>query len=122
VEESQSVLLARTLSRLGARVVAYDPLAGDTARAELHDQAVVLDSIPACLAQADVVLIATADPAFQALKASDFPGRPGGLTVVDFWRILGPELSGRPDIRYIAVGRCRDDAAAATRLAELWGG
>jgi UDPglucose 6-dehydrogenase len=37
VEESQSIYLAKALSKIGARVVAYDPLAGEMARAELKE-------------------------------------------------------------------------------------
>jgi UDP-glucose 6-dehydrogenase len=38
VEESQGLLLAKALDRIGMRVVAYDPLANDAARAELRDR------------------------------------------------------------------------------------
>ncbi len=120
VEESQGIYLAKALSRLGARVVAYDPLAGEMARAELRDQAVVLDSLEDCLAQAEVVLITTPDPAFQRLTAADFEGKNSKMTVVDCWRILDKELAGHPHVRYIPIGRSVDDEANATRLAELW--
>lgn len=118
VEESQGIYLAKALSEAGARVVAYDPLAGNMARTELRDQAVILDSVADCLAQAEVVLITTPDPAFRALTAADF--RRSGVTVVDFWRILDKELAGQSNIRYIPAGRSVDDAANGARLAELW--
>jgi UDPglucose 6-dehydrogenase len=120
VEESQGIYLAKALSKLGARVVAYDPLAGETARAELRDQAVVLDSLEDCLAQAEVVLITTPDPAFQRLTAADFEGKNPMMIVVDCWRVLDKELAGHPNIRYIPIGRSVDDNANAARLAELW--
>lgn len=120
VEESQGIYLAKALSKIGARVVAYDPLAGETARAELRDQAVILDSLEDCLAQAEVVLITTPDPVFQALTATDFEGKNLRMIVVDCWRILDKELAGHPNIRYIPIGRSVDEEANATRLAELW--
>jgi UDPglucose 6-dehydrogenase len=120
VEESQSMYLARALSKIGARVVAYDPLAGEMARAELKDQAVILDSLEDCLAQADVVLITTPDPAFQTLTAAHFNNGKPKVTVVDCWRILGKELTDQPHIRYIPIGRSMDDAANGRQLAELW--
>ena len=120
VEESQGVYLARALSRIGARVVAYDPLASEMARAELADQAVVLNSAADCLQQAHIVLIATPDPAFRALTAADFDTHESSVTVVDFWRILDKKLAGQPNIHYIPVGRSVDDEASAARLAELW--
>jgi UDPglucose 6-dehydrogenase len=120
VEESQGIYLARELSKAGARVVAYDPLAGAVARSELRDWAVILDSVTDCLAQAEVVLITTPDPAFRTLRAADFDDGKSPVTVVDFWRILDKELARQPNIRYIPVGRSVDDVANGARLAELW--
>lgn len=120
VEESQGIYLAKALSKLGARVVAYDPLAGEMARTELRDQVVVLDSLEDCLAQAEMVVITTPDPVFQRLTAADFERKNPRMTVVDCWRILDKELTGHPSVRYIPIGRSLDDEANATRLAELW--
>jgi UDPglucose 6-dehydrogenase len=119
-EESQGIALAKKLSGLGARVIAYDPLAGAGARNELRDHAVVLDSLPICLEQADVVLVTTADPQFKALKAADFGKRK--TVVVDFWRILGQELSGSPNVRYVAFGRSGEVATGTAILQNLWNG
>lgn len=119
IEESQGVALAWALFKAGARVVAYDPLAGEMARAEFRGQILVLDSLADCLAQAEMVLITTPDPVFQALEASDF-NQKSMVTVVDFWRILDTKLYGQPNIRYIPVGRSIDDVTNAARLEELW--
>jgi UDPglucose 6-dehydrogenase len=120
IEESQGIFLARKLSSLGARVVAYDPLAAAGARAELRDHALVLDTLSDCLKQAEVVLIATPDPAFRALTADDFNGRELPVTVLDFWRILSRELAQAPRIRYIPIGCSVNDEENAARLDELW--
>jgi len=118
IEESQGVYLAKALSHAGARVIGYDPLAGETAKSELAYDALVLDSLESCLEQADIVLITTPDPVFMNLKAVDFKHKP--VTVIDFWRILDKALAGNPDITYIPVGRSTDDAANAERLMNLW--
>ncbi len=120
IEESQGIALAWALFRAGARVVAYDPLAGEAARNEFRGQILVLDSLADCLAQAEVVLITTPDPAFQALEAADFGNQGTPVTVIDFWRILDRKLAGQPHIRYIPIGRCIDDEATAEFLARLW--
>jgi len=120
IEESQAIELAWGLFKAGARVVAYDPLARDGAQTEFRGQILMLDSLADCLAQAEVVLITTPDPAFQNLKAADFAGHEVPVTVVDFWRILEKELAGQPNIRYVPVGCSIDDAANAARLNELW--
>lgn len=122
IEESQGIHLCKALSSAGARVVAYDPLAGEMARAELRDHAVILDSMIDCLVQAQVVLITTPDPAFRALRAEDFRRDGSPVMVVDFWRILQAELARSPDIRYIPIGRSADDQANTARLAALWDG
>jgi UDPglucose 6-dehydrogenase len=118
IEESQSIVLAKRLSSLGARVVAFDPLASAAARTELTDHAVVLDSLPSCLEQAEVILITTADPAFRSLKASDF--RKDSVTVIDFWRVLENELAGRPNICYVPFGKNIDESKGTARLRDLW--
>jgi UDPglucose 6-dehydrogenase len=118
IEESQGIYLAKALSHAGARVIAYDPLAGEIARTELAYHALVLDSLASCLEQADFVLVTTPDPVFKALKASDFAHMP--VTVVDFWRILDNELAGKPGICYLPFGRSIDDLANSVRLGELW--
>jgi UDPglucose 6-dehydrogenase len=120
VEESQGIYLANALSRAGARIVAFDPLAGQAATAELHGQVVVLDSARECIQQADVVLITTPDPAFKQLTAADFASRASELIVIDFWRLLKSKLQDQPGVRYVAVGTSVDDEANATRLAALW--
>ncbi|HLW59017.1 MAG TPA: nucleotide sugar dehydrogenase [bacterium] len=120
IEESQGIYLCKALSSAGARVIAYDPLAGVPARLELRDRAVVLDSISECLAQAEVVVIATPDPAFHAVKAAEFNNRLAPVTVIDCWRTLKEELSGHSGVRYLPVGQSTDDDIWAEKLAGLW--
>ena len=117
-EESQGVYLANALSNAGVRVVAFDPLANEAARVELDDRVEILDSVAACLEQADVILITMPLPAFQSLTVADF-GK--GTTVVDFWRILDKELAEQPGIWYIPVGRSVNENVNIARLTRLWG-
>jgi UDPglucose 6-dehydrogenase len=121
VEESQGIYLAKALSKAGARIVAFDPLAGEAANAELHGQVVILDSIKDCLAQAEVVLITTPDPAFKSLTHADFASEKTQVTVFDFWRILDRKQIEKGNIRYTPIGHSVDDEANAARLSELWG-
>jgi UDPglucose 6-dehydrogenase len=121
VEESQGVSLAKALSRAGARVVAYDPLAGEMANNELHGTVVILDNIKDTLAEAEIVLVTTPDPAFQQLTAADFDTEKSEVTVIDFWRILKDKFHGKSNIRYIPIGHSINDEANTARLSELWG-
>jgi UDPglucose 6-dehydrogenase len=114
------MMMATGLLDRGARVVAYDPLAGEAARAELGGRARIVESARDCLRDADVVLIATPDPEFTTLKACDFrqDGRP--VIVVDFWRLLADELSGVPGIDYVPYGHAPATLPAGP-LEALWG-
>jgi UDPglucose 6-dehydrogenase len=120
IEESQSIYIVKALSNDGVRVVAFDPLANEMARMELRDHAVVMDSMTECLAQADIVLVATPDPIFRHLSGEHFQKRRDPVIVVDCWRILNAQLAGDPNIRYIAVGRSVNDHTNATRIGSLW--
>ena len=69
------------------------------------------------LAQAEVVLITTPDPVFAGLKAADFVQGKSLVTVVDFWRFLDQELSGKANIRYIPFfGGCSGRMIDVSRL------
>jgi len=120
VEESQGIFLARELAASGFRVVAYDPLAKESARHELADKAVILENLRRCLQQADAVVIATPDPEFRGLQAGDFPRKDPGVLVFDSWRILRDSLGSAPHVRYVGLGMGIDDAAGKARLKELW--
>ncbi|MEP6923477.1 MAG: nucleotide sugar dehydrogenase [Pyrinomonadaceae bacterium] len=122
VEESQGIYLAKTLSEAGARVVAFDPLAGETANNEFKGKILILNSVEQCLEQAEVVLITTADPIFQNLKYQNFNSEFNHIVVVDFWRILRGELENRPNIEYIPIGCSTDDKQNDERLNQLWSG
>ncbi len=121
VEESQAIQMVKTLVDRHYRVVAFDPLAGPQASQEVGTRAVIFDSIEACLKDADVVLVANADPAFIALTPGDFTagGRP--VTVIDFWRCLTPALATTRGVTYVPYGRGPSLAGAGpNRLMELW--
>jgi UDPglucose 6-dehydrogenase len=120
-EESQAILLVKAFLDHGARVLAYDPLARETADFELGGRALILDSPHDCLREADVVVIATPDPEFKALTARDFTSRGRGVTVVDFWRILSGTLTGVAGIDYIPYGRGLGRDGNDGILQRLWG-
>ena len=118
IEESQAMLLVRAFIDRGARVLAYDPLAREAANAELGGRALVLDSIEDCVAQADIVVIATPDPEFRRLTPSHFRRDGLPVVVIDFWRALATALRGADNIDYMAYG-CGDQGGVDV-LAALW--
>lgn len=123
VEESQGLFIAKILSKVGFRVIAYDPLANETARVAVRDHVVVLDSVQHCLEQADAVLITTPDPVFKNLTERDFTQRKEGVVIVDFWRILEREFGTKSNgnVYYFPIGFSKDDQGNADSLNALWG-
>jgi len=121
-EASQGIWLARALARAGARVTAYDPLAGLEALRELGSTAAVAATLEDALAQAEVVLVCAPDPEFRTLTAQSFPRDPAGepIVVFDCWRVLSDQLTGQDGIHYIAAGRFADERGATRHLAQLW--
>jgi UDP-N-acetyl-D-mannosaminuronate dehydrogenase len=101
--------------------VAYDPLANESANAELKGKIVILDSAKKCLEQADIVLITTADDEFKQLKFADFIKNGKKSVVYDFWRILKNELSNKENIQYHPIGCSDNNEAQENFLTELWG-
>jgi UDPglucose 6-dehydrogenase len=120
IEESPGIYLCRTLAGRGLRVLGYDPLATQQARVALQYHALVVDSLATCLQDADCVLVSTPDDAFKALKPQDFLGNKESVTVVDFWRCLPETVRAHPAIRYVPMGRCLENEAAAEKLQNLW--
>ena len=120
IEASQAVMLATAFLDRGVRVLAYDPLAGEAANLALGGRAMIMDSARDCLREADVVLIATPDPAFTTLTARDFRRDGRTVVVVDFWRILSDQLSRADGIEYVPYGHAPATLAAGA-LEELWG-
>jgi UDPglucose 6-dehydrogenase len=104
VERSQGIEAALAVASFGLRVVCYDPLARTSARGELKDKAMVLDSMSACLDEADVVVIANPDPEFEKLTSNDFPRRSPPIHVIDCWRLLRSKLGKSDHVSYSALG------------------
>jgi UDPglucose 6-dehydrogenase len=115
VEESQGLQVALRLAQVGVPVVVYDPLAMEEARKVLGNQVAYAESAQEAVDQAQVVVIATPDPAFRSLAwAADGP------VVIDAWRLLR-EQRGNPGEHYIPLGVGKEETSMRQRLAEVWG-
>ncbi|MFI5077613.1 MAG: hypothetical protein ACHQRO_09740, partial [Vicinamibacteria bacterium] len=74
---------------------------------------------------ADVVVIATPDPAFAALDWPAILARRPDLAILDAWRLLRDRIPAEAADRYHVLGRGPTpgtDADADARLAALWTG
>jgi UDPglucose 6-dehydrogenase len=116
VDESPALLLVRELLDQGVDVVAYDPSAIPNAKRVLGSAARFTESATACIAEADVVVLATPWPEFTHLEPSVFARRPDVRTVIDCWRVL-PREQLEQVAAYVVLGegaRAVERAAAAT--------
>jgi len=120
IEESQGVFLADAIAKAGARVIAYDPLANESAAPEIGQNVVILDSMKDCLAQADVVIVTTPDVEFASIAREDLAGDGRKVTVIDFWRILADAMRGQEGIEYLGTGLGNRDSENEERLKRLW--
>jgi len=122
VELSASIELANRLTDKGYRVVAFDPMASEKARHCLTGGTVIRDTLAACLDDADVVVVTTADPMFIALEEDQFGICAEKVIVFDLWRVLAPKLERSRRVRYEAFGRAGCAAEETPALfEELWG-
>jgi UDPglucose 6-dehydrogenase len=105
VVASPSIAIANALQASGRNVQAWDPLANEAARPFLHPSVRVAANAAGCLANASVVLVANADPAFAELDPALWGVAGKRPIVFDWWRILPVDrLSAIAEIRYLGIG------------------
>ena len=120
VEAAQGTALAEACAGHGLRVVAFDPL---VVALPGRDSVQMAASAAEVAEAADVVVIATPDPAFAALDWAGLLARRPSLVVVDAWRLLRDCVPAEALSRNHVLGRGPTpgaDAAADARLASLW--
>jgi len=122
IEAAQGAAVAEACLSRGLRVVAFDPL---VAALPGRDGVQVAGSAAEVAEIADVVVIATPDPAFAALDWGGLLARRPALAIVDAWRLLRDRIPADAMARYHVLGRGPapgTDAEAGARLASLWAG
>jgi UDPglucose 6-dehydrogenase len=102
VTESPAILLITELLKHDVRLVAYDPLAIDNARAIFGSAVEYVHSAASCLAQAGVAVVTLRHPELKNAVEGHVPQGP--LTVIDCWRMVNPTSLDR-QVRHIALGR-----------------
>jgi UDPglucose 6-dehydrogenase len=115
IEESQGIMLAKSLKDAGFDVVAHDPMAGGAARTVLGDAARLLSTGREAVAQADVAVIITPWPEYAEISA-DWVANGRTRFIIDCWRQLVPAAFA-DCCQIVHLGRQETIAAASKRLA-----
>jgi UDPglucose 6-dehydrogenase len=84
-------------------VAVYDPQALDAARKVLPKAVAFAPSSAACLAGADLVILATPWPEFKTLSPTLLEKTMRHPVMIDCWRCWNPKM-GRGKVRYWATG------------------
>jgi UDPglucose 6-dehydrogenase len=105
ITESPAVKLIRELIKSDLRVVAYDPLAIDSAKAILGSAMEYVHSATSLLEQAQLCVVTLRNAEFKEALENYHPDAP--MTVVDCWRTLDREKLDKR-IRLVALGRSED--------------
>jgi UDPglucose 6-dehydrogenase len=117
MREASSLVLASRLEGEGAKVVAFDPVAGDGAAA-LLPSVEMADSALGALDGADAAVLVTEWPEFAQLDWAEVVHRMANPLLVDGRNFLDPQTMRAAGITYEAIGRPSiPDREAAVRVA-----
>jgi UDPglucose 6-dehydrogenase len=107
LRESPAIPVIDELTRRGARVTAYDPVAGAAARSlwAARAEVTVCSSVEEAVAGAQGIILVTAWPEFATLDWKTLRGLVADNILVDGRRVLPPGGIGQAGFRYFAVGR-----------------
>lgn len=105
IEEAAGALVAAELVRRGRQVIAYDP--AGRLNGSLDKAVRFAASARDCIAQADVVVVATPWQEFSSIPVQDWKRDGAPRVVIDCWRVLQP-LAGQQGIRYLGLGMGRE--------------
>jgi UDPglucose 6-dehydrogenase len=102
-EDAPGAMLARRLAGDGIRVLAFDTMITERARAAVGDAVELTPSLQRCVERADVLVLTTPAEDLADLEASLLDREAPRLTVIDCWRAV--ESARLRDANHIALGR-----------------
>jgi UDPglucose 6-dehydrogenase len=103
VEESQGIMLARSLLDEGFQVLAYDPLAMDSARAILGDRPMYCADVEECVRRSEVLVLMLPWRSLDGIPAAALKRRLRKMVFIDPWRAAPKEW--RRLVTYVPIGR-----------------
>ena len=109
LRESPAVGIARGLSTTGARVVVYDPVSGDNARAVLPADVEIAETAEGAVLDADALILLTEWPEFRSVNVASIRKAMRGDLVIDGRNVLDREEFEQHGFRYLGIGTGRVD-------------
>ncbi|MFZ0736161.1 MAG: nucleotide sugar dehydrogenase [Candidatus Acidiferrales bacterium] len=103
VDEAVGFLLAEELVSRGARVTAFDPAGMPQAQRLLENRVQFAATAEACIADSDVVVVATPWKEFLEIPPSKWTAGSRARIILDCWRAL-QHIENAAGIRYISLG------------------
>src|SRR5215469_7168928 len=103
VEESFGLLLAQELSSCDLPVIVYDPSSEAICALGTRKNIRVAPSAEQCIAESDLVVLATPWQTFHEIPASQWASHSEPRVVVDCWRALS-HLEGIAGVHYVKLG------------------
>lgn len=102
VRESISVVIVEYLIKQGSTVKVHDPMAMENVRPIFKDRIHYCEKAIDCLKDSDCCLILTDWDEYRNLRSEDFIRNMKEPNVIDAWRVL--RINGSGKIRYVAFG------------------
>jgi UDPglucose 6-dehydrogenase len=103
MREARVVPIINQLLKEGADVIAYDPVATQTAKSIFNGKIHFASSALDCIKNADCAMIVTEWPEFQKLTPEDYERNMKQPILIDGRRIYNPETFGKK-LKFVAIG------------------
>ncbi|MCU5459091.1 UDP-glucose/GDP-mannose dehydrogenase family protein [Bacillus cereus] len=105
MREAASIVIANNLIKEGAKVIAYDPIATESAKKVLPQEVVYVDSLDKCLEGAEVTIIVTEWEEFKSMDLSKFKSLVKNDILFDGRNCFDLRVMEKEHIEYYSIGR-----------------
>lgn len=105
MREAASIVIANNLIQEGAKVIAYDPIAIESAKKVLPQEVVYVDSLDKCLEEAEVTIIVTEWEEFKSMDLSKFKSLVKNAILFDGRNCFDLKVMEKEYIEYYSIGR-----------------
>lgn len=105
MREAASIVIANNLIKEGAKVIAYDPIAIESAKKVLPQEVVYVDSLDKCLEGAEVTIIVTEWEEFKSMDLNRFRSLVKNAILFDGRNCFNLKVMEEQCVEYYSVGR-----------------